>query len=105
MAYAVRDGAARLARSSSDTLVLSVAGRSWPDGCPDGYRVEWNADTHRYPGLGVICTTGRRGYSTTYYRNFVKVPSSLQITKEKGEPVTIALGKRPDGIIEVVAVR
>ena len=47
---AVRDGAARLQRSPSDTLVLSVAWRSWPGGCPDGYRVEWRADTDRMPG-------------------------------------------------------
>jgi hypothetical protein len=105
VAYAVRDGAARLARSPSDTLVLSVAWRSWPDGCPDGYRVQWNADTDQFPGLSVICTTGRRSYSTTHYRNFVKVPRSLQVTKEKGEPVAIALRKLADGTIEVVAVQ
>jgi hypothetical protein len=105
VAYAVRDGAARLRGSRSDTLVLSVAWRSWPDGCPDGYRLEWNADTHTNPGLGVICTTGTRGYSTTYYRNFVKVPRSLQVTKDKGEPSTIALRKQADGTIEVVALQ
>jgi len=105
IAYAVRDGAARLTRSPSDTLVLSVAWRSWPDGCPDGYRVDWKADTDQYPGLGVGCATGRRSYSTTHYRNFVKVPRSLQVAKEKGEPVAIALRKLPDGTIEVVAVR
>ena len=105
VAYAVRDGAARLKSSRSDTLVLSVAWRSWPDGCPDGYRVEWKADTDQYPGLGVDCTTGRRSYGTTYYRNFVRVPRSLQVTKEKGEPAAIALRKRPDGTIEVVAVQ
>ena len=105
VAYAVRDGAARLARSPSDTLVLSVAWRSWPDGCPDGYRVQWYADTDQFPGLSVICTTGRRSYSTTHYRNFVKVPRSLQVTKEKGEPVAIALRKLADGTIEVVAVQ
>ena len=103
--YAVRDGAARLRRSPSDTLVLSVAWRSWPDGCPDGYRVEWRADSDRIPGLGVICTTGRRGYATISYRDFVKVPKPLQVTKEKGEPVAIALRKLPDGSIEVVAVQ
>ena len=105
VAYAVRDGAARLKRSRSDTLVLSIAWRSWPDGCPDGYRVDWKADTDQYPGLGVVCTTGPRGYSTTYYRNFVKVPRSLQVTKEKGEPATIALRKLPDGTIAVVALQ
>jgi hypothetical protein len=105
VAYAVRDGAARLQRSRSDTLVLSVAWRSWPDGCPDGYRVEWRADTDRLPGLGVICTTGRRGYATISYRDFVKVPRSLQVTKEKGEPATIALRKLPDGTIAVVALQ
>ncbi len=105
VAYAVRDGAARLKRSRSETLVLSVAWRSWPDGCPDGYRVEWRADTDRLPGLGVICTTGRRGYATVSYRDFVKVPRALQVTKAKGEPATIALRKLPDGTIEVVAVR
>ena len=103
--YAVRDGAARLKRSSSDTLVLSVAWRSWPGGCPDGYRVEWRADSDRIPGLGVICTTGGRGYAAISYRDFVKVPRPLQVTKEKGEPVTIALRKRPDGTIDVVAVQ
>jgi hypothetical protein len=104
VAYAVRDGAARLKRSPSDTLVLSVAWRSWPDGCPDGYRVEWRADTDRIPGLGVICTTGRRGYATISYRDFVKVPRPLQVTKEKGEPVAVALRKLPGGTIAVVAL-
>jgi hypothetical protein len=105
VAYAVRDGAARLKRSSSDTLVLSVAWRSWPNGCPDGYRVEWRADSDRIPGLGVICTTGRGGYATISYRDVVKIPRPLQVTKEKGEPATIALRKRPDGAIEVVALQ
>jgi hypothetical protein len=102
---AVRDGAARLARSPSDTLVLSVAWRSWPGGCPDGYRLEWRADTDRIPGLGVICTTGTRGYATIGYREFVTVPRALLVTKAKGEPATIALRKRPGGGIEVVALQ
>jgi hypothetical protein len=102
---AVRDGADRLKRSHSDTMVLSVAARSWPGGCPDGYRVEWRADADRLPGLGVICTTGTRGYATIDYRAFVKVPRALQVTKEKGEPATVALRKRPDGGVDVVALR
>jgi len=102
---AVRDGADRLKRSQSDTIVLSVAARSWPGGCPDGYRVEWRADTDRLPGLGVICTTGTRGYATIDYRAFVKVPRALQVTKEKGEPATVGLRKRLDGVIEVVALQ
>lgn len=105
VAYAVRDGAARLARSRSDTLVLSVALRSWPRGCPDGYRVEWRADSDRIPGLGVICQTGGSGYATIAYRSFVRVPRPLQVSKGKGEPATIALRKRPDGAIEVVALQ
>ena len=104
IAYAVRDGAARLARSPSDTLVLSVAWRSWPGGCPDGYRVEWRADTDRIPGLGVICTTGSSGYATIGYREFVKIPKMLQVTKAKGEPATIGLRKRSGNEIEVVAL-
>ena len=80
---AVRDGAARLKRSQSETLVLSVAWRSWPGGCPDGYRVEWRADTDRLPGLGVICTTGTRGYATIDYRAFVKVPRALEVTQDE----------------------
>ena len=105
MVNAVRDGADRLKRSQSDTLVLSVAARSWPGGCPDGYRLEWRADSDRLPGLGVICTTGTRGYATIDYRAYVKVPRALQVTKEKGEPATIALRKRPDGAIDVVALQ
>lgn len=105
IAYAVRNGTARLKASRSETLALSVGWRSWPDGCPGGYRVEWNADTHKNPGLGVICTSGKRGYSTTYYRNFVKVPRTLEATKEKGEPATIALHKLPDGTVEVTALQ
>jgi hypothetical protein len=105
VAYAVRDGAARLKRSRSDTLVLSVAWRSWPDGCPDGYRVNWKADTDQAPGLGVDCTTGGRSYGTTYYRSFVRVPKALQVAKEKGEPAAIALRKRPDGTIEIIALQ
>jgi len=102
---AVRDGADRLKRSQSNTLVLSVAARSWPGGCPDGYRLEWRADSDRLPGLGVICTTGTRGYATIDYRAYVKVPRALQVTKEKGEPATIGLRKRLDGVIEVVALQ
>lgn len=105
IAYAIRDGAARLQRSKSETLVLSVAWQSWPGGCPDGYRVEWRADTDRIPGLGVICAAGSRGYATIGYREFVKVPRALQVTKAKGEPATIGLRKRPDGTIEVVALQ
>ena len=106
LAHAVRDGAARLSRSRSETLVLSVAWRSWPDGCPDGYRVAWNADNDvKAPGVGVECTSTRHSYGTTYARNFVKVTKALTVTKEKGEPVTIALRKRPDGAIEIVALQ
>jgi hypothetical protein len=102
---AVRDGADRLKRSRSETLVLSVAWRSWPGGCPDGYRVEWRADSDRLPGLGVICTTGTRGYASIDYRGFVRIPRPLNVTKEKGEPTTIALRKEPDGAIAVVALQ
>jgi hypothetical protein len=105
MVTAVRDGADRLKRSGSDTMVLSVAARSWPGGCPDGYRVEWRADTDRLPGLGVICASGTRGYATIDYRPFVRVPRLLNVTKDKGEPTTIALRKRPDGAIEVTALQ
>jgi hypothetical protein len=106
LAYAVRDGAARLSHSRSETLVLSVAWRSWPDGCPGGYRVEWNADNDvKAPGIGVACTSNHHSYGTTYARNFVKVTKALTVTKEKGEPVTIALRKRTDGAIEVVALQ
>jgi hypothetical protein len=102
---AVRDGADRLKQSRSATLVLSVAWRSWPGGCPDGYRVEWRADNDRLPGLGVICTTGTRGYASIDYRRFVKIPRALNITKEKGEPTTIGLSKQADGTIAVVALQ
>jgi hypothetical protein len=102
---AVRAGASRLRSSRSDSLVLSVAPRSWPGGCPDGYRVEWRADTDRIPGLGVICTGGSRGYATIDYRNAVTVPRPLGVTKEKGEPTTVALRKAADGAIEVVALQ
>src|SRR4051794_32993742 len=101
---AVRDGASRLRSSRSDTLVLSVVPRSWPGGCPDGYRIEWRADTDRIPGLGVICTTGSRGYATIDYRGIVMVPRKLDVTKAKDEPTTIALRKTPGGAIEVVAL-
>jgi len=101
---AIRDGADRLKRSGSETFVLSVASRSWPGGCPDGYRIEWRADTERLPGLGVICTTGTRGYASIVYRRFVRVPRSLQVTKNKGEPATIGLRKDRDGTIAVVAL-
>ncbi len=103
--HAVRDGADRLERSGSDTIVLSVAARSWPGGCPDGYRVEWRADSDRLPGLGVICTTGTRGYATIDYRRFVRIPRALNVVKEKGEPATIALRKQADGTIAVVELR
>jgi hypothetical protein len=102
---AVRAGAVRLKQSPSDTLVLSVVSRSWPGGCPDGYRVEWRADTDRLPGLGIICTTGERGYATIDYRGFVKVPRPLQVAKAKGEPATIALRKQADGTIAVTAIQ
>jgi hypothetical protein len=105
VADAVRDGALRLKRSPSDTLVLSVAARSWPRGCPDGYRVEWRADSDRLPGLGVICTTGTSGYASIDYRAFVNVPRPLQVTKAKGEPTTIALRKQANGTIDVVALQ
>jgi hypothetical protein len=102
---AVRDGASRLRGSKSDTLVLSVAPRSWPGGCPDGYRVEWRADTDRLPGLGVICTTGSRGYATIDYRGVVIVPRALGVTKGRDEPTTVALRKGSSGAIEVVALQ
>ena len=102
---AVRAGATRLKASNSDSLVLSVAWRSWPNGCPDGYRVEWRADSDRIPGLGVICTTGRSGYATVAYRAFVTIPRPLQVTKQRGEPVTIALRKSSNGAVDVVALQ
>jgi hypothetical protein len=105
IAYAVRDGAARLKSSKSDTLVLSVAWRSWPRGCAGGYRVAWNADDDPVPGIGVECTSGRGSAGTTDSRRFVTVTRTFRVTKEKGEPLTVALRKRLDGAIEVVAVQ
>jgi hypothetical protein len=106
VAYAVRDGAARLRSSGSDSLVLSVAWRSWPDGCPGGYRLKWDGDEEKSPGIGVTCTTGKgRFFSTTYYRRFVTVPRTLEATKAQGEPATIALRKQADGSIAVVALQ
>ena len=105
IAYAVRDGAARLRRSKSETLVLAVAWQSRPDGCPEGYRVEWRGDAEKYPGLGVDCDTRRRSYGTTYYRTFVRVPNTLRVSHAKGDPTTIALRKAPNDAIEVVELR
>jgi hypothetical protein len=85
-------------------MVLSVAPRSWPGGCPDGYRVEWRADSDRLPGLGVICTTGTRGFASISYRPFLKVPRALNVMKSKDEPTAIALRKQADGSIAVVAL-
>jgi hypothetical protein len=101
----VRDGAARLKSSPSDTLVLSVASHASAGGCPDGYRVEWRADSDRIPGLGVVCTTGTRGFASISYRGIVNVPRPLQVTKRNGEPLTVALHKRTDGVIEVTALQ
>ncbi len=101
----VRDGASRLSHSQSDTLVLSVAPRTGVAGCPDGYRVEWRADSDRIPGMGVICTTGTRGYASIGYRDIVRVPRPLQVTKKNGEPLTVALHKREDGVVEVTALQ
>lgn len=102
---AVRDGADRLKRSPSDTLVLSVALPSWPGGCPEGFRVEWRADSDRLPGLGVICDASPRGFAAVNYRAAVRIPRPLQIAKQKGEPITVGLRKRADGAIEVVALQ
>ena len=67
--------------------------------------MEWRADSDRIPGLGVICTTGSKGYATIGYRGFVNVPRPLQVTKAKGEPATIALRKGAGGAIEVTALQ
>jgi hypothetical protein len=84
--------------------VLSVAWRAWPDGCPGAYRVAWLADTDKDSGLGVECDP-RGSHSTTYYKNFVRVPARLDVAHAKGEATTIGLRKARDGSIDVVALR
>ena len=105
VADAVRDGAARLTRSPSDTLVLSVASRV--AGRLPGWLSRRVARRQRSASRGWASSArpARAATPPSPTAQIVKVPRPLQVTKKNGEPVTVALRKRPDGVIEVAALQ
>ncbi len=101
----VETGANALRHSGAQTLVVDHTPQATPDGCPGGYTLQFIKDSL----IGVWCQEKIGGPSvsshvTTYHLNFVTVPKTWIVHKDRGQHALIELSKRGDRI-EVTDVR
>ena len=103
VAFGLREGASRLSQSrvAADSMTVRLPARTWPNGCPGSYRVQLLADTATVSGIVVSCLPKGRKYTTAYAKRFVRVPVTLQVERQSGQPVDIVLRKQGKDI-EVV---
>lgn len=112
LANELKDGAATLRNSNQERLEIVHKPLSFPEGVHGPYEVvfQQSVDCTKCGSLWVhdLDTTNPDfkpgGGSTSYHRNFVRVPKELSIRKPKGQPVVIVLRKAASAI-EVEALR
>ena len=95
----IQSGAEALRNSPNDTLELRHISKAEPDGCNDSYKVQFS----RNSAIVVWCIDSKTGattssHITTYHLNFVKVPESYVLEKQRGEPLLIDLSKTGNDI-------
>lgn len=96
----VATGASELRHSSAQTLVVDHAPQATPDGCPGGYTLQFIKDSL----IGVWCQEKIGGPSvsshiTTYHLNFVTVPKTWIVHKDRGQHALIELTRQGDAIV------
>ncbi|MFT3897355.1 MAG: hypothetical protein QM719_06620 [Thermomonas sp.] len=105
------DGATRIANdiqagtedfrhSDKQVEVIRHVPKESPDGCGDAYDVQFSKDS----SLVIWCKDSKTGettssHTTTYHLNFVKVPVSYRLLKNRGEPLLIELSKQNGDIV------
>ena len=93
MAYCLKDGANKLARSNATELEFCYEPLS---GTNQVYNVEFCPNS-------VVLVTGTNGGTSTYHLNYVHVGTHFYLTKTNA--ATFVTLKKVDGRIDVVAVR
>lgn len=106
--------AKRLRHSPSTSIEIEHSPYPFPEGVKGRYEIRFQESLH-HPGSGgslLVSDLDSRGHklhgynwSTTYHLNYVRVPGKLSIRKQAGEATVVVLERRPDGAIEVTALR
>lgn len=90
-AFALRDGARRLAGSGDSTITVRVAPRQWPRGCQGAYRLTLVPDSAAVPGLAIRCLPGGPVYTSGDALAQVRTRELLTADLRATEPVTLLL--------------
>jgi hypothetical protein len=99
VAYDIEAGAKKLRGSAAATLTVDHAPEATPEGCPGGYTLQLS----KASALLVWCqdaigAPSASSHTTTYHLNYVIVPETLVIHKERGEHVLLELTKQGDAV-------
>jgi hypothetical protein len=113
LAYDVESASRTLRRSEAKALSLTHRPISWPGGVTGPYQVvvEESPDSLASGSSILVGDLNSRNYglwgynwSTSYHRNFVRVPHTLRIRKPAGAPLGVRLHKNGPRI-EVISLQ
>lgn len=90
-AFALREGARRLAGSSDSTITVRVSPRQWPRGCRDSYRLTMVPDSAPVPGLAIHCLPSGPVYTSGGALSQVRTRQLLTADFRATEPITLVL--------------
>jgi hypothetical protein len=93
-------GAKRFRKTATATATVEHSPKATPEGCPGGYTLQLSEES----ALLVWCQDSIGGpsvtsHTTTYHLNYVDVPRTLVIHKERGQHVWLDLAKEGDRIV------
>jgi hypothetical protein len=90
-AFALREGARRLAGSSDSIITVRVTPRQWPRGCAGAYRLTLAPDSAAVPGLAIHCLPTGPIYTSGGALPQVRTRHLLTADFRATEPVTLVL--------------
>lgn len=96
----IETGAGKLHDAMAQKLIVDHTPQATPDGCPGGYTLQLIKDSL----IGVWCQEKIGGPSvsshvTTHHLNFVTVPKTWIVHKDRGQHALIELTRRGDAIV------
>lgn len=97
-AFALRDGARRLAGSSDTTITVRVTPRQWPRGCRGAYRLTLAPDSAAVPGLAIRCLPTGPVYTSGDALALLRTREFLTADFRATEPATLLLRREGQDI-------
>ena len=93
-AFALSEGARRLAGSSDTTIIVRVSPRQWPRGCRGAYRLTLVPDSAAVPGLAIHCLPTGPVYTSGSALAQVRTRQFLTADFRATEHITLVLRRQ-----------